>query len=206
MSRPDDDPLRAQLVDAAARVFASRGYSGTKILDIVKEAGLSSGAVYGRFRSKDELLLEAITTHARAGAGERSGIDLHVVDQLVAGAERLGELDAVEAVQLEAYVAARREPEVAAAIAKARRHWRGAIEPTVQRAVQDGTVAADADIAAILYFLEAVHLGLLLLRGAGIAPADAGAWKVFVRELMAALPQFHGGAGGSGVPPLTEEE
>ncbi len=29
-------------------------------MDIVKAAGLSSGAVYGRFASKDDLLMEAI--------------------------------------------------------------------------------------------------------------------------------------------------
>ena len=55
-----EDPLRIQLLDAAAKVFASKGYYGTKIMDIVKAAGLSSGAVYGRFASKDELLMEAI--------------------------------------------------------------------------------------------------------------------------------------------------
>src|SRR5438105_7823782 len=54
------DPLREQLLDAAARVFARQGYAGTKIQDIVREAGLSTGAVYGRFRSKDELLREAV--------------------------------------------------------------------------------------------------------------------------------------------------
>ena len=41
----DDDPLRGQLLDAAAQVSASKGYFGTKIMDIVKSAGLSSGAV-----------------------------------------------------------------------------------------------------------------------------------------------------------------
>src|SRR3954447_18256930 len=71
-----DDPIRAQLLDAAAQVFASKGYYGTKIMDIVKAAGLSSGAVYGRFASKDELLMEAIlrkveTNPPVAGFGER---------------------------------------------------------------------------------------------------------------------------------------
>ena len=48
-----DDPLRDQLLDAAARVFARQGYAGTKIQDIVREAGLSTGAVYGRFRVEE---------------------------------------------------------------------------------------------------------------------------------------------------------
>src|SRR5215213_6716645 len=43
------DPLRDQLLEATARVFAREGYDGTKILDTVAEAGRSTGAVYGRF-------------------------------------------------------------------------------------------------------------------------------------------------------------
>ncbi|MGH9047753.1 MAG: TetR/AcrR family transcriptional regulator, partial [Acidimicrobiales bacterium] len=46
------DPLRERLLDAAAHVFAQKGYSGTRILDVVAAAGLSTGAVYGRFGSK----------------------------------------------------------------------------------------------------------------------------------------------------------
>ena len=57
---PATDPLREQLLDAASRVFAREGYEGTKIMDIVREARLSTGAVYGRFRSKNDLLREAI--------------------------------------------------------------------------------------------------------------------------------------------------
>ena len=41
-------------------MFAREGYDGTKILDIVQEAGLSTGAVYSRFRSKNELLRAAV--------------------------------------------------------------------------------------------------------------------------------------------------
>jgi hypothetical protein len=37
-----DDPLRELLLAAASRVFASKGYYGTKVMDIVREAGLSS--------------------------------------------------------------------------------------------------------------------------------------------------------------------
>jgi AcrR family transcriptional regulator len=41
-------------------VFARKGYAGTKIQDIVREAGLSTGAIYGRFGSKNDLLREAV--------------------------------------------------------------------------------------------------------------------------------------------------
>ena len=65
----DADELRARLVRAAAAVFAREGYAGTKIMDIVREAGVSTGTVYGRFRSKNELLREAVV-----GASARGGV------------------------------------------------------------------------------------------------------------------------------------
>jgi AcrR family transcriptional regulator len=46
---------RERLLDAAARVFARDGYSGASIDRIAAEAGLSKGAVYWNFASKEEL-------------------------------------------------------------------------------------------------------------------------------------------------------
>ena len=70
-NRPADRatiPLRERLLDAAARVFAQKGYSGTRILDVVAEAGLSTGAVYGRFSSKNDLLREAVSSRSASRA------------------------------------------------------------------------------------------------------------------------------------------
>lgn len=186
MSEPAD-PLREQLLEAAARVFASRGYYGTKIMDIVREAGLSSGAVYGRFSSKDELLTAAIvsSTIERAASGRVEGE--RVADRIIRSAERRGALTDSEALELEAFVAARRDGEVAEALVEAQRRRRAAIQPLVKAARSDGTIAPNLDVASVLYFIEAVHLGLLLQRGAGIEPPDAEAWDKFVTRLVGAL-------------------
>jgi AcrR family transcriptional regulator len=182
----DEDPLRAQLLAAAARVFARRGYAGTKIQDIVREAGLSTGAVYGRFRSKDELLREAVIGRAArvahlGGAGGRRVAD---VIQRVATFDDEPLTDD-EAVRLEAFVTARREPDVAAAVAAAQDAWRAAIQPLVDAAVTDGTVASDVDPEAVLFFVRTMHLGLLLQRGAGIAGPDPDAWEALVSRIVA---------------------
>jgi TetR/AcrR family fatty acid metabolism transcriptional regulator len=47
---------RQQILDAAARVFARRGFHATRVSDIAKEAGIAYGLVYHYFKSKDELL------------------------------------------------------------------------------------------------------------------------------------------------------
>ena len=59
MSGADDlrsDETRARLVDAAAEVFSERGYDGAGVQEIARRAGLTTGAIYGRFTGKAELL------------------------------------------------------------------------------------------------------------------------------------------------------
>jgi AcrR family transcriptional regulator len=190
---PDDvaadevaDPLRERLLDAAARVFASKGYSGTKIMDIVREAGLSAGAVYGRFKSKNDLLTEAVVSRSIRQARSQPPVeDRRVADLIVrTTSDNKGPLTDIEAMALEAFVAARREPEVAEALAEARRRQRAHVQPLVEAALTDGTVAPGGDPDSILYLIETIRLGLLLQRAAGMPPPDQEAWTRLIRRLV----------------------
>jgi AcrR family transcriptional regulator len=48
---------REELLAAAARVFARRGYHGASIAEVADEAGYSHGAVYSNFEGKEDLFL-----------------------------------------------------------------------------------------------------------------------------------------------------
>ncbi len=48
---------REALLDAAAAMFAAKGYDGTSIRDIAGAVGMLPGSLYYHFKSKDELLL-----------------------------------------------------------------------------------------------------------------------------------------------------
>jgi AcrR family transcriptional regulator len=47
---------RAQLLQAAVRVFAEKGFTQCRVADIAEEAGVAYGLVYHYFGSKDEVL------------------------------------------------------------------------------------------------------------------------------------------------------
>jgi AcrR family transcriptional regulator len=47
---------RAELLDAAVRVFAEKGFHATRVGDIATEAGVAHGLLYHYFRSKDDVL------------------------------------------------------------------------------------------------------------------------------------------------------
>lgn len=74
--RPPVEAIRA----AAFEQFAERGYPVVTVRDIMKACGLTQGALYNHFKSKDELLhdiiastqgeLERVCLHAVAGAGD----------------------------------------------------------------------------------------------------------------------------------------
>ncbi len=48
---------RKQILDAAEKVFIQRGFNKARMDDIVAESGLSKGALYWYFKSKDEIIL-----------------------------------------------------------------------------------------------------------------------------------------------------
>lgn len=54
---------RADLVDAARRVFLRRGFHGASLDEIAEAAGYTKGAVYSNFAGKDDLYLALLETH-----------------------------------------------------------------------------------------------------------------------------------------------
>src|SRR5437588_8895854 len=55
-ARAQGRETRAELLSAALRVFAQRGYGAAGVDEIAAEAGYSKGALYWHFSSKEELL------------------------------------------------------------------------------------------------------------------------------------------------------
>ena len=65
---PKGEATRARLIRIAAEVFAEEGYSAVSMRDIASRSGLSSGAIYGSFKGKTELLAEAVDATIAYGA------------------------------------------------------------------------------------------------------------------------------------------
>lgn len=73
---------RNQILDAAARVFADKGFHGTTIKDIAKAAGIADGTVYIYFPNKPALLVGILDRMREAVQQEASlpplaGMSLH---------------------------------------------------------------------------------------------------------------------------------
>lgn len=55
------DARRRQIMDGAALCFARNGFHATSMQDVLKEVGLSAGAVYRYFSGKDELITAIVS-------------------------------------------------------------------------------------------------------------------------------------------------
>lgn len=182
------DAVRERLVDAAAEVFARDGFDGARIQDIVRAAGLTTGAVYGRFRGKSELLHEAVVTRAVPQGPISADGSGQVADVVRRAARRIeGGLTTSEALLLETYVAARREPDVAAAVADANERWLAATAPLVEAARVDGTIDEGVDPEAVLFLVRVLRLGILLHRGSGLPVPDPAAWETLMHRVVASF-------------------
>jgi TetR/AcrR family transcriptional regulator, fatty acid metabolism regulator protein len=53
--RDPDKPQ--QIVEAAVRVFARKGYYNSRVSDIAREAGIAAGTIYLYFKTKDDILV-----------------------------------------------------------------------------------------------------------------------------------------------------
>jgi AcrR family transcriptional regulator len=81
VSKEDKVQRRVEIMTAAKKVFACKGFHSTTIADIAKEAGLAYGSVYWYFDSKDTLF------HALMSA-EGDGLRSHIAEALAASGQR----------------------------------------------------------------------------------------------------------------------
>jgi AcrR family transcriptional regulator len=136
---------RDQILDAAARVFAEKGYAGASVEEIAESAGFSTGALYSNFDSKQELFLQLMLAW-RSRATERQAeqatrfVDDDNEDPLVLLAQRLARVTdrstEAAALQAEFWLYAVRNPEAMQILAQTTAARIDALIPLVTHVMQ----------------------------------------------------------------------
>jgi AcrR family transcriptional regulator len=186
------DPIRQKLVAAAGAVFAEKGYDGAGVAEIARRAGYTTGAIYGRFTGKAELLLAAIEARSDSELDQlfnEHRFEGKVTDILTTVGSHLvtDQMGPESALLLEAFVAARRDPEV-------RRLMQGLLDlrgdrlaDLVAEAQATGAIDPALDAEAVVRFCHAVGFGFLLFRAVEIDLPAAGPWEDLIARLVDAL-------------------
>ena len=190
------DPTRERLLNAAAEVFAEKGYDRAGVQEIAHRAGFTTGAIYGRFRGKADLLLAAMEAQSADEfeelfaqgrtegyeGGDETNVLATVGSHLVTA-----DFDNGQALLLEAFVAARRDPEVASMLRKAVDGRAAELTELIESAKASGNVDPAIDTSAIVRFCHAVGLGFLLFGAIDLPRPDAQPWEDLISVLLHAV-------------------
>lgn len=186
--RPDDDEIRAALIDAAAQVFAEEGYSGARVQSIAERAGLTTGAMYNRFTGKSELLLEALDLHTSALVNELAAAELSATDLLqTIGVALLDDQSPASALLLEAFMAARREDDIAERLRPRLADERARLAKLVDADKDGGVIHHDLDTNAVVTFCQSVALGMRMLSVIDVEMPDPDAWQKVISVLLTSM-------------------
>ena len=134
---------RADLLEAAAEVFARNGYHGTSVDMVAEAAGYTKGAVYSNFESKEELFLALLEARLEDSLGSMQDVmdTAAPEDRPAAFGRRRSEIAQWEPqwfmLEAEFELYAARNPEVRDRVAARQRQTRGVIEQALQQHIDD---------------------------------------------------------------------
>jgi AcrR family transcriptional regulator len=179
---------RKALLDAAVEEFASKGYDAATVAGIAQRAGVTTGALYAHFRSKLELLLEAVglrtvETFTRRAFALGNKPAPEVADALARGlvGAAIGRRDLL---LIDAVVLARRDPQVADAYRRVIEAQLAAFERTARLGVESGRIDPILPHDDLARLVLALALGVVALRALDQAPPKAAAVARLVEQLL----------------------
>lgn len=197
--RPDEIPgsTRSRILRAAERLFAERGFVSVSMPMIAAASGITAGAIYKHFTSKEDLFFQVVqhAVHAVPVPVEEGG-EADVTSDLprvVASYTSRG-LKVLRQLAVEVHSASARHPKVRRLLRRTLdlriRQIRDSIEAAQRAGKLDRAVDAELLASAIITFV----LGLMHMET--VAPQLVGdaEWQAFVEERVAALM----GAGRTG--------
>ncbi|GLR88624.1 TetR/AcrR family transcriptional regulator [Bradyrhizobium iriomotense] len=170
ISEKQRESRRQQILEAALACFSENGFHQTGMADIVKRSGLSHGAVYLYFQSKDDLIealaddrhrREAVLNSVAQGSGdplERLQALVRVYAQWLT--DPAGE--ARRRVGIHGWAEALRNRRVRASVVEGIDMPRAVIVALIERAQHDGVFKRDVSADAIARTLIAMFQGFVL--------------------------------------------
>jgi len=152
---------REDVIRAAGRLFAERGYHGTSMRDLGKELGLLGSSLYSHVASKQDLLVEVVEEGARLfeASAERAlateGTAAGRLDALIAG--HIGVVvDNIDVARTFLNEARTLGDEPRRRILDARDHYEEAFRSVIRQGMGDGSFSSDADPKTASIFILSI--------------------------------------------------
>ena len=158
---------RTQLLQAAAQVFARRGFQGATVEEIAEQAGYSHGAVYSNFGGKEDLFLAVFEKYMAQRVQEvadATEIQGSFAERARAGADqwmaRFSEDRATFLLHLEFMIHAARNPHLSKRLGERMSALRLEIERYLTERQEDTQIPLPLPAADLALILRALGIGL----------------------------------------------
>ena len=160
---------REQILEGARRCFADHGYEGATVAKLEGEIGLSRGAIFNYFPSKEDLFLEL-------AAWDTKRVSEVFLDQGLEGVlHEILEFDpSWLAVYLELVRRARTDPAFRKRLEDRETEFVLANRARVEEAQRAGQIRDDLDAKSLGIFVNLVLHGLMVQRATGEDPPPVG--------------------------------
>lgn len=176
------------MIGAAADVFAAHGYEGGSIAEIARTAGLSTGAIYGNFASKAELLAEVVETYATSELNrllaDETARPTSILDLVVQQGSALERDRPATALLPEAILASRRDPDAAEVLTRHVSSRESLLAEVIGLAQSSGEASDDVPADVIARFCLMLGLGSLLVRAMDLPRTDPDQWSALINRLV----------------------
>jgi AcrR family transcriptional regulator len=194
MTQQRAEETRSHILDAAGELFAARGYDATSVADICAQAGVTKGAFYHHFASKQAVFLElrdrwlapleAQLTLARDPSETLPQLLQQVADMARAMFAEAGE-DQRQQVFLELLSAARQDPTILPALLTPMHRYREWFAQVISAGIKEGTLRK-VDRALAAQVLVSLGFGLIML---SLLDPHGGDWGDIASRAMPLLMQ-----------------
>jgi TetR/AcrR family acrAB operon transcriptional repressor len=178
---------RLALIELAAQLFAERGYVQTSIRDICRQGSVTSGAIYGHFRNKADLLAAAVsslTSEEFGGAGsdrDDESADEPETGDLIGALSRLAleypNRSQLRALLLQGAAAAQIDEDTRDSLREEQtdylRRWSKRFEQRREAVDIDPSV----DVGTAMFYMWAAELGLGILEAIGVDLPSPEQWS-----------------------------
>lgn len=185
------DIRRQHIIDAAYRCFARKGFHQTTMREIYAEAGLSPGAIYHYFDSKDDIIEASfIFDHQRSLPVFERAIDDpdpmvaldHLIDFFFAGLESAAALGANK-VNIQGWAEALVNPRLLVPLQATLHDFRNLLAQLIRRGQEAGDIDPQVDPQAAGEVIISAYFGLYLQKA--IDPdLDVGQYKDALLALL----------------------
>ncbi len=199
---------REQILEAARACLQEHGLEAVSMEMIIARSGLSTGAVYGYFKGKDEII-SAVVTEGTAAMGRQLAPVLkdpgppplpELMEQLLGTIAAFGQdkQDGIDRllVALHGWSHSQSDPGLRAATRAAYRRQRELLAGTVRRWQAAGTLGPGADPEGVAQLLQSIILGFAAQRALA-GDADVQAHARALDELTRRCPADLPGGGGA---------